>query len=201
MSKRVCMSALLIALACVCAIADDRADIAEGIRYHDLAEASPEGNVEKGLALLRPLAGKYPLAKGYYGSLLTLDAGRLEEENEVIKAMELLDEGTTLLDEAVAEGPETVDIRFLRMINSYELSNQSPLNRYPTMKADIDWLDSQRSRLNANEIALLELYRGLYLIKARRLNDAIAAFESCVAASPDSAEAESARKQLARYAE
>lgn len=201
MTKRNFLCAILATFVCALALADDQADIAEGIKYHNLAEISPEGNIEKCENLLSPLIDKYPLAKGYYGSLLTLEAGVFEDKKSVIKAMNYLEKGTALLDEAVVDGPSVVDLRYLRMINSYELSNQSPMNRYTVMKTDIDWLDARRSQLSPSELGLLDLYKGLYLIKARKLSAAITSFESCVAVSPGSSEAEEAKKQLSRYTE
>lgn len=201
MTKRVFVCAVLMTFGCLFAFADDQSDISEGIRYHNLAETSLVENIEKGKQLLYPLIDTYSLAKGYYGSLLTLEAGVFEKNKNVIQAMNYLEKGTALLDEAVIDDPHVVDVRFLRMINSYELSNQSPMNRYKVMKVDIDWLDARREQFTPNEIGLLDLYKGLYLIKARKLGAAIAAFESCVAVSPGSAEAEEAKKQLRRYAE
>ncbi|HNQ96980.1 MAG TPA: hypothetical protein PKH81_02715, partial [Treponemataceae bacterium] len=72
---------------------------------------------------------------------------------------------------------------------------------YKVMKTDIDWLSSRRSTLEAHDQSLLDLYKGLYLIKARKLSEAIASFESCIAVAPGSSEAEEAQKQLNKYGE
>jgi tetratricopeptide (TPR) repeat protein len=181
--------------------ADPAKDIEEGRRYHDLAQTEPEGNIDRGKALLAPLLTEYPLAKGYYGSLLTLEGGYYAQRNNVIRAMALLDEGTRTMDAAVTEAPDIVDLRMLRMINSYELSIQSPVNRYDLMKTDIDWLEAHRNRMGSTLAGTMELYKGLYWLKARRLTEAIAAFEACIRTSPNSAEAAEAEKQLRRYSE
>jgi hypothetical protein len=85
------------------------------------------------------------------------------------------------------------------MINSYELSGSSPVNRYAVMKTDIDWLEAHRNDLSNSDAGILDLYKGLYCMKARKPTEGIAAFESCMAVSPGSAEAKEAEKQLARY--
>ncbi|HHU36871.1 MAG TPA: hypothetical protein GXZ47_06540 [Treponema sp.] len=181
--------------------ADDQALVEEGIRYHTLAEKNPQGNIEKGKEVLFPIIEKNALAKGYYGSLITLEASMYETENNVFKAALYLEKGTALLDEAVVDSPNNIDLRFLRMINSYELSNQSPMNRYKIMKIDIDWLEGQRDILEPGNAGLLDLYTGLYLVKARKLRPAIVAFESCIEVSPGSPEAAEAQIQLDRYGE
>ncbi|MDR2601444.1 MAG: hypothetical protein LBC53_03195 [Spirochaetaceae bacterium] len=198
--KRVSIGFLIFGV-CVLLNAGPASDIEAGIECHDLAQTAPEGNIDRGKALLAPLINEYPLAKGYYGSLLTMEGGYYEKRNNVIRAMALLDEGTRMIDSAVMEAPDLLDLRMLRMINSYEISVQSPVNRYGVMKTDIDWLDSHRNQMNEVLTGMTELYKGLYYLKARRLNEAIAAFEACIRASPNSAEAVEAEKQLRRYNE
>jgi len=201
MKKRSGLCAVLGVLVIAAFFANDRRAIEEGIALHNAAEVTPEGNIERGKAILAPLIDKYPIAKGYYGSLITLEAGVWEKNKKAIKATTCLENGTALIDEAVEAGPEISDLRFLRMINSYELSVKSPMNRYKVMKTDIDWLSSRRSTLEAHDQSLLDLYKGLYLIKARKLSEAIASFESCIAVAPGSSEAEEAQKQLNKYGE
>jgi tetratricopeptide (TPR) repeat protein len=198
--KRVSIGLVLFGV-CFLLNADPARDIAEGIRYHDVAQTEPEGNIDRGKALLAPLIHEYPLAKGYYGSLLTLEGGQYEKRNNVLRAMALLDEGIRMIDDAVMEAPDVLDLRMLRMINSYELSVQSPVDRYEIMKTDIDWLVAHSSQMNNTLTGMTELYKGLYYLKVRRLNEAIAAFETCIRVSPNSAEAVEAEKQLRRYAE
>lgn len=201
MLKKVIVCAVVFCCTFVAVYADDLLIIEEGIRYHNLAETNPKENIEKGKEILLPLIETSALAKGYYGSLITLEAGVYESEKNVIKAVQYLEKGTTLLDEAVLASPDNFDLRFLRMINSYELSNKSPMNRYKIMKTDIDWLESGRVSLSSGAVGLLDLYTGLYLVKARKLGPAIDAFESCIEVSPGSPEALEAQKQLDRYGE
>lgn len=199
MKKTIVCLTVLLSLVSLVAWSDAKSDLAEGIRYHDLSRVNPEGNLNKGKSLLGPLKDKDPVARGYYGSLLTLEASALNKQKKVMKAMERLEEGTTFMDEAIERAPNTEDLRFLRMINSYELSASSPLNRYKVMKEDIDWLDANRSSLGSSGAGTLDLYKGLYFMKARKPDEGIAAFKSCIAVSPGSDEAKEAAKQLARY--
>ena len=64
------------------------------------------------------------------------------------------------------------------------------------MKTDIDWLEAHRKDLSNSDAGILDLYKGLYCMKARKPTEGIAAFESCMAVSPGSAEAKEAEKQL-----
>lgn len=176
-------------------------DLREGIKYHDLARTAPEGNIEKAKALLGPLQKDSAIAKAYYGSILTLEAGELARQKKGIKALTLIKEGTGLIDEAVAAAPDVIDLRFLRLINGYGLSEGSPVKRYKIMKIDIDWFNGRIAQFTKEQQGVIRLYTGLYYLKANQLDEAQAAFETCVMVSPDSAEAAEAKKQMARYAE
>ncbi len=175
--------------------------ITEGIRYHNLARTEPEGNIEKGKEILGPLQKKFSLAKAYYGSLITLEAGVYAKNKNGLKALALLSEGTGLIDEAVKADPDFAEIHFLRMENSYEVSEASPLNRYKIMKKDIDWLTEREAGFEPVNRGILYLYTGYYNLKARKMDAALAAFDACIAVSPGSPEAAAAEKQKARYAE
>ncbi len=199
MKKRMIAIVALAAFGAALAFGDAKADLDEGIRYHNLAQKEPAGNIEKCKKLLNPLKDREPLARGYYGSVLTIEAGVMNDRKKFVKAIMLLDQGTDFMDTAVKKAPDFADLRFLRMINSYELTNGSPMNRYRVMKEDIDWLDAHRSGLSDSGKGTLELYKGLYLVKQRKTDEGIAAFNACVAVSPGSEEAKEAERQLARY--
>ena len=87
------------------------------------------------------------------------------------------------------------------MENSYEISIGSPVNRYKIMKTDIDWLDSRMKDFSPSLQGTIALYKGLYFVKSRKLDEGLAAFEACIAISPESPEAIEAKKQIDRYAE
>ena len=173
----------------------------EGISYHDAARLDPEGNIKKGEEILSSIQAESPIAKAYYGSLITLEASGYAEKKDVLKALALLSDGTKLIDAAIKRAPDVPDIRFLRMENSYEVSQSSPLNRYKAMKQDIDWLDAHKTQFEAKERGVLELYKGFYYARAKKMDDAMSAFDECIRISPESMEAAEAQKQIDRYAE
>jgi len=119
----------------------------------------------------------------------------------MLEALALLKEGTGYIDEAIKLSPELIDLRIIRVETGYEISVSSPMNRFKEMKADIDWLTAHVSSLDTSERGVLELYRGLYLAKAKKIYEALDAFDKCVEVSPGSPEAAEAKKQIARYAE
>ncbi|MDR0640840.1 MAG: hypothetical protein LBG07_00100 [Treponema sp.] len=192
---------LLPALSLPLGAVEPEADIQRGIACHERAVTVPENNIEEGKAILYPYINGYPLAKGYYGSFLTLESAGHARRNNMLQATSLLDEGTALIDEAVRSAPDLVDLRVLRMINSYEISSHSPFDRYGIMKTDMDWLEARRNQFMASLLGILELYKGLYCLKNRRITAALAAFEACIRVSPGSQEAREAERQLQRYGE
>ena len=183
----------------VSALADD-ARVAEGIRYHNEARLKPDDNLAKAKEILGSLEAKSPIARGYYGSAITMEASVCADEKKYMKSLSLLKEGVKYIDSAVKDAPELADLRFLRMINSYELSVGSPVKRFKEMKADIDWFDQRIDRFNAEERGEILLYKGLYFVKAHQEEEATAAFDACIKASPGSREAAEAQKQLAALA-
>jgi len=174
--------------------------LAEGIRLHNAARQDA-ANLASAKATLAAIKDESPVALAYYGSIVTLEASAANDRKDALGALALLKEGTALIDAAVKKAPLDAEIRFLRMGNSYEVSVSSPVNRFKEMKADIDWLTERSSGLGVDLRAELELYRGLYLAKAHRLDEAIAAFEKCAELAPGSSDAAEAQRQLARYAE
>jgi len=207
MSKSICFfffSAAIVffgQLAVFSESADLEAKLQEGIKLHDAARIDPEANIKKGEELLSSIQAESPIAKAYYGSIITLEASEYAKKKDVLKALELLSDGTKLIDAAVTQSPDIPDIRFLRMENSYEVSQSSPLNRYKAMKQDVDWLDAHKTQFEAKERGIIELYKGFYYVKAKKIDDALSAFDACIEISPKSKEAVEAQKQIDRYAE
>jgi len=207
--KAMCALCLLASLAALAAqapalLSADVADqkFAEAIALHDKASEKPDAaTIEKARQLLEPLAAKSALAKGYLGSLITIDASLAAGNKNGIKALALLDTGSAMIDEAVASEPGNPDLRFLRMMNGYGVSVGSPVNRFKVVKTDVDWLDARKAQFDAKQQATIELYKGLYLAKARKLEEALDAFDACIALSPGSAEAIEAERQIAQYSE
>ena len=196
--KTFCALIVGISVATCFAAPDPR--LAEGIALHNAAMKDPS-KIEKGKELLEPLIETSTVAKGYYGSLVTLEAGVYADKKNVIKAMSLLNKGSALIDAAVDSDPDNEDLRFLRMENAYEVSESSPLNRYKIMKKDLDWLDSRKASYDKEWQGVIELYKGLYLVKSKKIDEALDAFDACIAVSPGSPEAARAKTEIARYAE
>ncbi len=174
--------------------------LAEGIRLHDAARDDP-ASIGKAKEILGPLKDGSSLALGYYGSVVTMEADVASANKKMLKALALLKEGTGYIDEAIKLSPELIDLRFIRIETSYEISLSSPMNRFKEMKIDIEWLSARTSALDASERGVLELYRGLYLARAKKIDEALDAFDKCIEISPGSPEAAEAKKQIARYAE
>jgi len=172
----------------------------EGIRLHDAARVDP-ANIEKGKAILESIQKESSVAMAYYGSIITLEAGQYAKNKNGIQALILLKKGTELIDTAVASTPALPELRFLRMENSYEVSIGSPVNRFKIMKTDIDWLEVRMKGYEPSLQGTIELYKGLYLVKSRKLEEGLSAFDACIAISPGSPEAIEAKKQIDRYAE
>ena len=172
----------------------------EGIKLHDDSRIDPS-NIEKGKAILSSIEKASPIAMAYYGSLITIEAGVYAKNKNGIKALQLLKNGTALIDKAVASAPTLPGLRFLRMENSYEVSIGSPVNRYKIMKIDIDWLELRIKDFEPSYQGTIQLYKGLYLVKSRKVEEGLTAFDACIAISPESPEAIEAKKQIDRYAE
>lgn len=200
--KTLCaLIAFLVTFACFAApgqSVDPR--LAEGIALHNASMKDPS-NIEKGKASLEPYIDSMPVAKGYYGSLVTMEASVYAEKKNVIKAMSLLNKGSAMIDKAVEADPDNEELRFLRMENAFDVSEGSPLNRYKVMKIDLDWLDSRKAGYESDLQGVIELYKGLYLAKSKKIDEALDAFDACVAVSPDSDEAKRAKAEMAKYAE
>jgi len=194
-------AACLVAVVCFAAPGskvDPR--LAEGIAFHNAAMKDP-ANIEKGKAALEPYIDSMPVAKGYFGSIVTIEAGVYAGKKNVIKAMSLLNKGSAMIDAAVEADPDNEELRFLRMENAYDVSEGSPLNRYKVMKKDLDWLDSRKGGYEPELQGVIELYKGLYLAKSKKIDEALDAFDACVAVSPNSNEAMRAQAEIAKYGE
>lgn len=196
----VAVCSLFILFSPACGYAETAFDTA--VALHDKASEQPDAaTVEQAKKLLEPLAEKSALAKAYLGSIITIEAAVAAENKNGIKALALLGKGSDLIDEAVSSEPDNADLRFLRMINGYGVSIDSPHNRFKVVRTDLDWLDSRKAQFSPRLQGTIALYKGLYLAKSRMLDEALEAFDTCIAVSPGSPEAAEAEKQLARYSE
>jgi len=175
-------------------------ELAEGIRLHNEALSAPTASgIREGKALLGKLSGKSPVAKAYLGSLLSVEASLEAREKNGIRALALLEESARLIDEAVAEDPGNLEIRILRVENSYGVSSASPADRWAPMEEDLYWLEERRPSLSRQVLGILDLYNGKYLASVRDIDGALEAWEACLRESPGSPEAAEACSLLALY--
>jgi hypothetical protein len=170
----------------------------EGIRYYESAKKDPAGNLEKAREILGALRETDPLAEAYYGCLCTIEAGIYADKKKLIKTMSLLKQGAAFMDEAVERAPDQSEIRFIRMVNSYDLSESSPVNRDRVMAEDVAWFKTRESRFDAKNRGIIRLYTGLHRLRTCKTNEAREAFSACIAISPGSEEAAEAERQLAK---
>jgi tetratricopeptide (TPR) repeat protein len=171
--------------------------LSEGITYFEKAKSDPEGNMEKAREILESLQDENPIAKAYYGCLCTIEAGVYANKNKLLKAMSLLKRGAALMDDAVNAASDNAEIRFLRLTNSYDLSESTPLNRDKVMKEDLAWLEAREDRFDPSDQGVLQLYKGLYQLRMRKKDAARAAFQACISVSPLSEAAAEAERRLA----
>ncbi len=172
----------------------------EAINLHDRAVENPDmTTILKAKNLLEPHIKNEPVAEAYYGSLITLEAAVAIENNKAMQALALLEKGMAHIDTAIERDGNSPLIRLLRTINSYSVSETSPLKRYNEMEEDILWLDARKANYEPAMQGSIALYKGLYLIKKRRLEEALDSFDECIEISPNSEEAKEAERNLAKY--
>jgi tetratricopeptide (TPR) repeat protein len=175
------------------------ADLCMGIVYHNLAMNKPESNADKSIALLEAVVKKTgnPLARGYWGSALTLKASGLAAKGDYAGAASLVAQGIALIDEAVAAAPGMTTLRFLRASNGLDVSGNSPFKRYDVVAEDIRILETSAEKFSPEESAGVQLMKGELLIAQGKIDEGIRALEQAVRSAPESASAQIARKKLA----
>jgi tetratricopeptide (TPR) repeat protein len=170
-----------------------------GIIYHNLARQTPAQNIERSLALLEPLVQKniVPLAKGYYGSALTISASVYNKKGDFATAASLVSRGCALIDEAVNAAPDSLSLRFLRAQNGLAVSEGSPIKRYEVIAEDVRILESKQSEFSPAYQALFFLTKGELRLAQGKTDEGIRCLEQAVRVAPQSSSAITARKKLA----
>jgi tetratricopeptide (TPR) repeat protein len=170
-----------------------------GIIYHNLATTNPEGNAEKAVALLESAVKKtnQPLAKGFWGSALTLQASGFAVKGDFATAAALVSRGTALIDEAVTAAPGMIALRFLRAANGLGVSASSPYKRYDAVEEDLRVIETQRESLAPADLASFYLMKGELFIVRGKPDEGIKLLELAVRTAPQSPAARDARKRLA----
>lgn len=167
-----------------------------GIILHNLANSGKHEYEQRAENELKTLRNSDPLARAYYGSVLTIKAGSAYKKKDLIGSLILLKRGYGELDKAVSLAPANVTIRFTRLINALESAKDSPIDRMEVAKADIDFLHAQESGLNANDKALLYYWEGEYHIINKTPAKALECFRNSKQSAPQSSMARKAAKRL-----
>ena len=181
---------------------DDSGRLARGIAAHDAVRAGDFSRLGEALKLLGPEGWDRPsLAEAYHGSALTLEALKAKKDGKLLEALGFIDTGTKEIDEALRKAPEDQEARLLRMENSLDLCETSPVDRGKEASSDIAFLRSSWASLSPESRAIVELDSGRLALAAKRLGEALGSWRSAVREAPDSETATRARKLIARYGE
>jgi hypothetical protein len=117
---------------------DVEARTVRGILFHNLARMGDDTYLERAVAELSEIED--PVARGYLGSVRTLEGGVANDRGNVFAATRLVFQGFDLMDEAVEESPDSIVLRFLRAENGLEVSEGSPFKRYNVIQGDVEFL-------------------------------------------------------------
>lgn len=179
------------------------ADIQKGIDYHFQALNGKIENAQKCVDILKPYAETDGIACAYYGSALTMLASDAIQNDNPLKSLEYLEEGSNFMDKAVKLDSKNVIVHLVRLENGIEVSRTSPVKRYSVIKEDFDFLLQEKviSSVPAEVQAEIYAYCGLYLIDSGDLNSALDMFDLAVEADESSAGAKLAQKMLDKYSE
>lgn len=202
---------LLILIICLCVsslfskeITDNSAAMAieEGINYHNTAQNKEDKKIEKCLETLKPFIDSDPIARAYYGSAITISAGYCSE-TAPIKALELLEEGSRYIDEAITMDSSNLITHILRLENGLEVSKLSPYKRYSVIKSDVNFLlkDGILDDLDDSTKASVYYFCGLYRIEENDIDSALDLFDLSINAKSGSEFARLSQNMLNRYEE
>jgi hypothetical protein len=181
---------------------DESDRLARGIAAHDAVRAGDFSRLGESLELLGPEGWDRPsLAEAYHGSAMTLEALKAKQDGKLLEALGFIDTGTKEIDEAVRKAPEDQDARLLRMENSLDLCETSPVDRSKEASSDISFLRSRWASLSPECRAIVELDSGRLSLAGRRLGEALGSWRSAVRDAPASEAATRARTLIARYGE
>lgn len=173
-------------------------------RYYEAVEGNQDA-LDESRNLLHKLRTKNPkdsLILAYLGSTLLLEAARAVAP---WRKGRLAKEGLRMLDEAVKQSPENLDVRFLRGVSTSHLP--SFFKRAQQSAEDFAWLAPRApdavatGRLDARLGAACLYHHGLALEKAGNLTGARTAWQETVRLGPGTRAAADARKKLAVISE
>lgn len=182
--------------------AGESENLKKGIVLHDEAGKGNEKALVECKNILEPYINENMIARAYYGSVVTIEAGFVAEANP-FKALELLESGSKYIDEAVAGEPDNVVLRVLRLANGISVSATSPYKRYFVIQKDVNFFENEKrmSVLDNETKAYVYLNMGLFKIEEGDLDAALDYLDMAVEIAPDSTAGKEAAKTLNRYEE
>lgn len=175
-----------------------------GIAYHNMAGDNLNLDyIEKAIELLE---GEYiknsdPLALGFWGSVITIRSSYEYNNNDVLKSLKSLEEGLKLIDKSVDIEPNSLDIRFLRLINGVEVAESSPLNRDEAINDDISYFDSKSDELSNDNLVQYLYYKSRFLILSEDIDGALYSLEKALTVAPGSTYAQLCEELLLEWEE
>ncbi|MDC7127233.1 MAG: hypothetical protein PQJ46_16845 [Spirochaetales bacterium] len=137
-----------------------------------------------------------PIALGYLGSAISIKAGIASEAGNFISATGLLSKGLNKLDEAVNLMPDSDTLRFLRIFNSFDVTETSPVSRIKFVREDIAWMEKRMEGSPKSEIAYLSLAKGKLDLIDKDYDAAFAHLEDAIKTAPESSAAKQADEIL-----
>ena len=166
--------------------ADTYYELYSGIALHNICRDNSELQ-KKAIEILENSYkhSSSPLALGYLGSVVTMQGGTASLNGNLITATTSLAKGISLIDEAISTQPDSVHLRFLRLFNSLDVSDSSPVSRMKEDESDIDWLSGHLNGVEKDE-ALLLLARGRLALARGEYDDAFTFLEKTIMTAPGS---------------
>ncbi|MFP4365337.1 MAG: hypothetical protein ACLFR1_15855 [Spirochaetia bacterium] len=158
--------------------------IARGIIFHTLINLGNEELVDQAEDDLENAVS--PLSRGYYGSLLTLKGGIASENGDLVRATTLVQEGSEIIDEAVAADPENITLRFLRLENGIGVSQGSPFDRYEAIAEDAEFLLEHRELQSGENRARVLYLAGEVALGMNDVYTCLDYLEGALRAAPES---------------
>ncbi|MCP4158293.1 MAG: hypothetical protein GY757_61910 [bacterium] len=169
-----------------------------GIVYLNLSNKNPGKYLAKAEEHAKKAmdSTKSPLARAYYGSTKTRQAGSFSKKGDMEKAMQYLEEGIALIDQAVSKNPTDINIRLFRLEHSWFISKASPYKRFDKMKKDLEFLVAKCSTLPAAQQSMVHYYSGQIALNENNTDNALSGFEKAIKCAPQSRYAKGARTAI-----
>lgn len=175
--------------------------IEKGIELHNLSHTiegeESDAMIDESLKILEPYIEKDSIACAYYGSALTIKAGKYAKKSPV-KALMNLKKGSKLIDKAVSQDSDNIELRLLRLENGIDVSRGSPVKRYKIIREDVEFFITQ-GKINflGDEVkAEAYLFCGHYYLDSKDSDSARKYFELAYEISPDSKFGKDAKEML-----